>query len=147
MKRPFACPFFVRQGGGAAVEFALVLPILLTLLFGILEYGWYFTQQIVLINAVQQGARTASRMMREDDQSMEKYESSIRSVAIETVSKNYWFGSLVNVDAKPEYDDKLGIPEAIVVWVSDQPFKPLTGYLPDAMVPSRMGARSKMVLP
>ena len=30
------------EGGGAAVEFALVVPILLALLFGILQYGYHY---------------------------------------------------------------------------------------------------------
>jgi len=30
------------QGGAAVVEFALVVPLLLTLVFGIIQYGWYF---------------------------------------------------------------------------------------------------------
>ena len=29
-----------NQRGGAAVEFALVLPILLALLFGTVQFGW-----------------------------------------------------------------------------------------------------------
>ena len=31
-----------NEQGAAAVEFALIMPILLVLLFGIIQYGWYF---------------------------------------------------------------------------------------------------------
>lgn len=45
------------ESGASAVEFALIVPILLTLIFGVLEYAWYFNQQI----SATQGARAAAR--------------------------------------------------------------------------------------
>ena len=48
-----------RDGGAAAVEFALVLPILLVLAFGVISYGTLFAQQLALNNGVRQGARLA----------------------------------------------------------------------------------------
>jgi len=46
-----------RQRGSAAVEFALVLPLLLTVVFGMAEYGWIFYQQFNLAAAVRDGLR------------------------------------------------------------------------------------------
>jgi len=43
--------------GSAAVEFALVLPLFLMILFGIIEYGWMFYQQFNLASAVRDGLR------------------------------------------------------------------------------------------
>jgi Flp pilus assembly protein TadG len=48
-----------RDEGASAVEFALVLPILLLLVFGIISYGTLFAQQLALNNGVRQGARIA----------------------------------------------------------------------------------------
>jgi len=48
-----------RDDGASAVEFALVLPILLILAFGIISYGTLFAQQLALNNGVRQGARLA----------------------------------------------------------------------------------------
>jgi len=45
------------QRGAAAVEFAIVLPLLMLLLLGILEFGWMFNQQISLTNAAREAAR------------------------------------------------------------------------------------------
>ncbi|MEX2114271.1 MAG: TadE/TadG family type IV pilus assembly protein [Pirellulales bacterium] len=45
--------------GGAAVETALVLPLVLMFLFGILEYGRYVMMLQVLTNAAREGARYA----------------------------------------------------------------------------------------
>ena len=43
--------------GGAIVEFAIVLPLLLVLTFGILEFGILFYDKAVLTNATREGAR------------------------------------------------------------------------------------------
>ncbi|HEY5183375.1 MAG TPA: TadE/TadG family type IV pilus assembly protein [Actinomycetes bacterium] len=45
--------------GAAAVEFVLILPILLLLLFGIISFGWVFSAQLTVNNAVREGARAA----------------------------------------------------------------------------------------
>lgn len=47
------------QRGAAAVEFALVLPVLLLVMFGIINFGVVFAQQISLSNGARQGARYA----------------------------------------------------------------------------------------
>ena len=47
--------------GSAAAEMALVLPLLLTILFGSLELGNYFMNEHTLIKAVRDGARFAAR--------------------------------------------------------------------------------------
>lgn len=62
-----AAPLFGRRGA-AAVEMALVAPILLLLLFGAAETGHYFYYQHVLTKAVRDGAIYASRqpIIRDD---------------------------------------------------------------------------------
>jgi Flp pilus assembly protein TadG len=44
------------QHGAAAVEFALVLPILLALLFGTVQFGWLMNNYLALTNAASLGA-------------------------------------------------------------------------------------------
>ncbi len=46
-----------NENGQAMVEFALVLPILLLLLSGIIDFGWIFGNQLVLNNASREAAR------------------------------------------------------------------------------------------
>ena len=51
------CP---SERGAAAVEFALVLPLLLMLVLGGIDWGWYFFVREVAINAAREGARVGS---------------------------------------------------------------------------------------
>lgn len=43
--------------GNNLVEFAMVLPVLLTMFMGVFDFGWVLHQQIALDNATREGAR------------------------------------------------------------------------------------------
>lgn len=45
------------EQGATAVEFALILPILAALIFGMIDFGRLMWQQEVLVNATREGAR------------------------------------------------------------------------------------------
>lgn len=49
-----------RRRGANAVEFALVSPILLMLLGGTIDYGWYFWREALLINGLREAVRSGS---------------------------------------------------------------------------------------
>lgn len=49
-----------RRRAAAVVEMAVVSPILFTMLFGIVEYGWVFTIKQTLTNAAREGCRVAT---------------------------------------------------------------------------------------
>ncbi len=51
------------QEGVQAVEFALVLPILLVLVFGIIDFGFVFYVKQVMANASREGARQGIRFV------------------------------------------------------------------------------------
>ncbi len=61
LKRRSALP------GAAVVEMAVVAPVLLTLLFGIIEFGWVFMAYQTITNAAREGARTATLQGSTDD--------------------------------------------------------------------------------
>jgi Flp pilus assembly protein TadG len=65
-------PMIRRTGpirdGNAAVEFAIVLPFIMTLLMGILEVGRLIEMQQVLTNATREGARHAATGQYTDSQ-------------------------------------------------------------------------------
>lgn len=49
-----------RRRAAAAVELAVVTPLLLTMLFGIIEFGYAFTVRQSLATAAREGARLAA---------------------------------------------------------------------------------------
>lgn len=49
-----------RDSGASALEFALVVPILLVLVMGIIEFGFMFQAQLALTHAAREGARLAA---------------------------------------------------------------------------------------
>jgi Flp pilus assembly protein TadG len=49
-----------RRWAAVAVEMAIVSPLLLTLIFGMIEYGWVFSVRQALVTAAREGARTAA---------------------------------------------------------------------------------------
>lgn len=47
----------LNERGGVAAEFALLLPVLLTILFGIIEFGMIMYGREIVTNASREGAR------------------------------------------------------------------------------------------
>jgi Flp pilus assembly protein TadG len=50
-----------QRRGIALIELAVVLPLLLTITFGVMEYGWMFLKANQVANAARQGARVGAR--------------------------------------------------------------------------------------
>ncbi len=55
------------ERGAAVVEMAVVTPLLLTLLFGVIEFGNSFMFRQILTNAAREGARTSAIQATADD--------------------------------------------------------------------------------
>ena len=60
MKRPSRSDLKDRDRGAAAVEFAICLPLLLLLVFGIIDFGRALNAQLSLTQAAREGVRLAA---------------------------------------------------------------------------------------
>ena len=49
-----------RRRGSTLLEFALIVPILVVMLLGIIEFGWLVKNHLTIANATREGARAAS---------------------------------------------------------------------------------------
>lgn len=79
------------EDGVAAVEFALVLPILLILLFGIIEFSIIFYNKAMITNASREGARAG--IVYNGQLSKQQKEQEITTVVNEYLGNN-----LINFD-------------------------------------------------
>jgi Flp pilus assembly protein TadG len=61
MNKPVEHVIAGKQGGAAMVEFAVILPLVILLLFGFTEFGRMLYQQNVLTKALASGSRFVSR--------------------------------------------------------------------------------------
>ena len=86
-----------REEGVAAVEFALILPVLALMLFGILEFGRVWSQYQVFQGAAREGARCAAVQATEFsdceiqpaiDNAAEPYDLSVADAAVKIGSTN-----------------------------------------------------------
>jgi Flp pilus assembly protein TadG len=49
-----------RERGASLIEFAILMPLLITLLLGVVEFAWLFSQNIDVRHGAREGARLAA---------------------------------------------------------------------------------------
>ena len=124
-----------RRRGGAAIEFALVLPVLLTLLFGILEYGWLFLQQANVLSAVREGVRLGVTYDTADDP------EGIAEARVAEILSGYGFNTATaSIDASITGSS----PDAVLTVSAELPYEPLLGLY--AVVPDNLHGEMTMLL-
>lgn len=57
-----------KNRGAAVIEFAILLPLLAIIVFGILEFGFIWLQSHYIANAAREGARIAAKLAEVDDE-------------------------------------------------------------------------------
>jgi Flp pilus assembly protein TadG len=106
--------------GAALVEFALVLPLLVVLIFGIMESGWLFAQLTETRNAAREGARLAVVDF-----------GTASEVAFETCSRAQLSsaGAIVAVASVGDVSDPINDPAAAVTVTITNQYESITGFL------------------
>jgi hypothetical protein len=69
-----------EEKGASAVEFAILLPIIVMLFFAIFEFGIAFNNYIALTHAAREGARLAA-VNYDEDPGIDEFETRIRESA------------------------------------------------------------------
>lgn len=118
-----------RNRGAAALEFALVTPVLLLLLFAILDWSWYQFQAMTVGIAATRGARIAASVRPAND-----------PAAVAEAEVRAWMGPY-GLDPGGATVDVSTSNGALVVAVS-APFSPLVGL---GFTPDTLGATASTV--
>ena len=99
-----------NQRGQTMTEFAIVMPILLFLLLGIIQFGVVFNNYLTLTDAVRAGARkgAVSRRIANPSQQVKDAATDLKGTSLAVTVNSTWAqGSDVSVTATYPYDIKL----------------------------------------
>jgi hypothetical protein len=127
-----------REGGGAAVEFAIVLPVFCVVLFGIIDYGWFFYQGTAVANAVRDGVRYGvTRPLASDEPwTAAKTRAELQLAASNVPTVGITWGPTVHVSGSTPAGKMLTLTCTV-------PYKPLVGFV---KVPANLFASVTMLL-
>ena len=103
-----------EEKGQSMAEFAIVLPILVVFLFGVIQFGITFNNYLTLTDAVRAGARTAA-VARQDSDPVGEATTMVRNSAANlnqsnlnvSVSSDWQSGDNVTVTATYPYSISL----------------------------------------
>ena len=109
-----------NERGASLVEFAVVMPLFVLLLFGIVESGWLFAQLTETRNAAREGARIAVVDFGDAN-----------AIATETCSRASMTagGASIAVSTTGDVTDPVSDPSASVTVEVSKSYDSLTGFL------------------
>jgi Flp pilus assembly protein TadG len=129
-----------RERGGAAVEFAIVLPLFCALVFGIVDYGWYYYQRFTLAAAVRDGIRYGVTIPATATSPNDPY-----TLAQKRAASTFAAASSLTVIWGPSLPYGVtAIPtKSMTLQATISPYKPLIGFVP---LPTSMTYSMTMLL-
>lgn len=126
-----------RREGAAAIEFALILPVLIALLFGVMECSWLFLQQSNVVTAVREGVRygvTVSQTGTPDpiDAAEARAQSLLQTLGVDTTGATF------------VATQSGATPSELLDMTVTLPYRSLTGL--SFLTPAQLTARMSMLL-
>ena len=102
----------IRYKGAATVEAAVVFPLLLVLVFGVIEYGWMFLKAHQITNAARSGCRVAIRPSATTQDVIDTVTALMATAGItgETITTNPTDITLDNVGVGGTVEVKITVP-------------------------------------
>lgn len=122
--------------GSAVIEFALVAPVLLAVLLGVIDYGWYFYREMQVVSAVREGARYGAATPRTNSPDP----VAVATARVRTTLNAYGLsGGTATVTSV-----LTGVkPDTLLTVTGTLPYVPIAGFVP---VPPTMRATMAMRL-
>lgn len=117
-----------RTGGTAAIEFGLVLPVLLIVLVGIIDYGQIHFTRLTMTNAAREGARVGVTLPADQAQ----------AAAIAAADA---YLDRAGVEATVAATTPTDSDPTVTVTITIDPFSPLIGLVP---TPDRLAVSASM---
>ena len=114
----------LRRRGANAVEFALVLPLMLALITGAMDIGWYFGSAHAVEHAAILGARAGALANAGEEDNSDPVQVA-ETTAKEIAAAYPIFGSSVTASASL----LMGPPQTLKLTVT-APYEPLMGLVP-----------------
>lgn len=127
--------------GANAIEFALTLPVFVTVIFASVEYGWYFFEQAVVVEATRAGCRMGS--VRHPDDPTEPADDVARDEMLDRLRAE-WPSCSGSGDCEVDVAYTRDAGSDLLVCEARVAHQALTGLLPT--VPTELASRTVLML-
>ncbi len=118
--------FIREQHAGPIVEFAIIVPVLLLLLFGVIELAWAFSRRSLLVTATREAARFGATLSNPCGANAAIRAELNRRLPVARPDTVPW----ANIEVKAPGTTTAGctlVGDTVVVRVTSYPYRPVIG--------------------